>query len=77
MTECKCNSDRVTDLLRANEREVNNRRRLAKMLGRCQEQFLFYAEQHFAKKTPEADLKGAVNIKFVEDIEEAFNSIER
>lgn len=62
---------RIQGLLESNNENVEKKRALKRMLEKCRDQFSFYAMQHLAKGTPEADAKAEVNLRFVADIEEA------
>jgi hypothetical protein len=44
------------------------------MLERCASQFHFYATQHRAKRTAEADVKAKVNDELVADIRKLLDS---
>jgi len=59
---------RTRDLLEANNRYVEINRNLKAQLRKDREAFAFYADQHRAKKTEEADEKAKVNDQFVTDI---------
>lgn len=60
--------DRIDGLLKANNANVEKRRNLAAMLRKCQAQFEFYANQHWAKDTPESNKKAEVNADFAAQI---------
>lgn len=46
------------------------------MLIRCMDQFRYYAENHRAKNTPDADAKAVVNDQFADDIAAVLNQRE-
>jgi len=62
------NEQRIQGLLESNNENVEKKRALKRMLEKCQAQFEFYAEQHYAKGTPEAYAKAHVNADFANQI---------
>jgi hypothetical protein len=53
---------------------MNHALKLAEVLEKCRTQFGFYAEQHAAKHTPEADAKAKVNAQMVDMCTEALTA---
>jgi len=60
---------RVTELLLANNREVERRRRFGALLLKCARQFRDYQIGHLAKGTPESLAKAETNRAFANEIE--------
>lgn len=73
---------RVTELIRANSENVIRRRVLAVrvrlyegVLKQAIGWFKDYAQNHFAKGTPEADAKGQTNLERAQHIQDALDTV--
>lgn len=63
-------TDIISNVLEANNACIERQRQLIKMLGRCRQQFLLYAESHRAKQTEEGNQKAETNEGLAKDIED-------